>query len=211
MVTPVPVAAATANPKKLREIEELFAAVASGRFELLPRPADLPDVVEDGATLAANAELKARAVMEATGLATIADDTGLEVDALNGAPGVRSARFAGDGHNDDANVALLLSKLADTAAADRSARFRTVICIARPDGEVRFVDGVCEGQIAMSVVGDGGFGYDPVFVPTDGDGRTFAEMSAEEKHTISHRGRAMRAAATAMAEFLLVGSGGAEG
>lgn len=199
---PFPVAVATANPKKLREMEELFEAVAAGRFVLLPRPADLPDTVEDGATLRDNARLKAVDVMRATGTAALADDTGLEVDALDGAPGVRSARFAGEEHDDEANVALLLSKLEGVPAAQRTARFRTIICIARPDGDPLFAEGVCEGRIAFERRGDGGFGYDPVFIPADGDGRHFAEMSADEKNSISHRGRAMRAAGELLAVLL---------
>lgn len=198
----VPVAVATANPKKLREMDDLFAEVAAGRFTLLQRPADLPDVDETGETLAENAELKAVAVSEATGVAALADDTGLEVDALDGAPGVRSARFAGDASDDAANVTLLLSKLEGVPAERRTARFRTVICIARPDGEPLFAEGVCEGTIAFERRGEGGFGYDPVFVPADGDGRHFAEMAADEKNAISHRGRAMRAAGELLAGLL---------
>lgn len=201
-VEPFPVAVATANPKKLREMEELFAEVAAGRFVLLPRPADLDDVEENGDTLAANALLKAEAVAEATGVASLADDTGLEVDALDGAPGVRSARFAGDDHDDAANVALLLSKLDGVAAPLRTARFRTVICIAQPGAEPLYAEGVCEGTIATERRGDGGFGYDPVFIPADGDGRHFAEMTAEEKNAISHRGRAMRSAGALLAGLL---------
>lgn len=202
-----PVASATANPKKLVELQVLFDEVAAGCFELVPRPADLPDVEETGDTLGDNARLKAVAVMEATGCAAIADDTGLEVDALDGAPGVRSARFSGGDHDDDANVALLLSKLAGVSEPTaRSARFRTVICIARPDGEIAFAEGVCEGTIADERHGDAGFGYDPVFVPVEGDGRTFAEMAPDEKNAISHRGRAIRAAGGLLVDFVGLGS-----
>ena len=196
------VVAATANPKKLREIEEIFAAAVGPGFELLPRPADLADVVEDGSTLAANALLKANAVSRHTGAAAIADDTGLEVDALGGAPGVRSARFAGEDATDADNVALLLERLDGVADAERTARFRTVICLARPGREPVYAEGVCDGRIVRSPRGTSGFGYDPVFVPDDGDGRTFAEMDAADKHAISHRGRAMAAAARLLPEFL---------
>lgn len=196
------VVAATANPKKLREIEEIFATAVGAGVELLPRPAELADVVEDGDTLAANAELKAVAVSNHTGRAAIADDTGLEVDALDGAPGVRSARFAGEAAVDADNVTLLLERLHDVGAADRTARFRTVICIAHPDRAPVFAEGVCEGHISLAPRGDGGFGYDPVFVPVDGDGRAFAEMTAAEKHAISHRGRALRAAGDLLRGYL---------
>lgn len=195
------VAAATANPKKLAEIEAIVGAL--GSFTLLPRPPGLADVDETGATLEENAALKAHAVAAAAGAPAIADDTGLEVDALDGAPGVRSARFAGDSATDADNVALLLERLADVPDERRTARFRTVICVARPDGGERFADGVCEGRIVREPRGEAGFGYDPVFVPNDGDGRTFAEMSGAEKHAISHRGRAVRAAGERFGEFLV--------
>lgn len=194
------VAAATANPKKLAEIEAIVGA--TGAFTLLPRPAGLADVDETGETLEANAALKAHAVASAVGVPAIADDTGLEVDALDGAPGVRSARFAGSDATDSDNVALLLERLAGVPDERRTARFRTVICIALPGGRERFVDGVCEGRIVDVPRGDAGFGYDPVFVPDNGDGRTFAEMSADEKHAISHRGRALRAAGERIEELL---------
>lgn len=194
------VVAATANPKKLAEIEAIVGA--AGSFALLPRPAGMADVDETGETLEENAALKAHATALAAGAPAIADDTGLEVDALDGAPGVRSARFAGEDAVDADNVALLLERLAGVPDDRRTARFRTVICVARPDGQERFAEGVCEGRIVAEPRGDAGFGYDPVFVPDDGDGRTFAEMSAAEKHGISHRGRAVRAAGERFAAFL---------
>ncbi|MCY3636264.1 MAG: RdgB/HAM1 family non-canonical purine NTP pyrophosphatase [bacterium] len=181
--------AATANPHKLSEI----AAILSSTVELLPRPADLGEVVEDGDTLEANARLKAEAVCAHTGQAAVADDTGLEVFALGGAPGVRSARYAGEHADDSDNRHRMLAEL--EGAADRSARFRTVAIVAFPDGSELLAEGVISGTIAVAPRGDGGFGYDPVFVPDGGDGRTFAEMSTEEKNTISHRGRAFRALA----------------
>jgi XTP/dITP diphosphohydrolase len=184
--------AATANPAKLAEIAEILSGI-----ELLPRPSAVPDVVEDAPDLVGNARLKARAIAAATGLAAVADDTGLEVAALGGAPGVRSARFAGEDATDDQNVELLLAKL--QGVADRSARFRTVALVI--DGEREVVcDGVCNGTIALDRRGSDGFGYDPVFVPDDGDGRTFAEMTADEKHAISHRGRAFRALAVRLSD-----------
>lgn len=195
------IVAATANPKKLAEVASIFAEAVDG-VELVGRPVDLADVDETGSTLAENAALKAVAVAAHSGLPAIADDTGLEVDAMDGAPGVFSARFAGPDAVDADNVRLLLSRLDGTSPADRTARFRTVICLARPDGTTEFAEGVCEGTIIEAPVGANGFGYDPVFVPADGDGRTFAEMEPADKHAISHRGRAMRTAAAVLDAFL---------
>lgn len=179
---------ASANPAKAAEM----AALLDGLVEVLPRPIDCPEVVEDAPDLVGNARLKAAAVRDATGLTAVADDTGLFVDALGGAPGVRSARFAGEHAGDDDNVELLLARLAGVADGDRTARFVTVIVVAHPDGSEIVVDGRVEGSIALSRRGAAGFGYDPVFIPDEGDGRTFAEMEPHEKHTLSHRGRAMR-------------------
>ena len=183
---------ASANPHKVAEI----GLVLDGLVVLEPRPIGLPDVVEDGETLEANARLKALAICRATGEAAVADDTGLEVDALGGAPGVYSARYAasnGSGAEGDAvaNTTRLLYELASIPAGRRTARFRTVALVCRPDGSEVVASGTVEGYIAAVPAGDGGFGYDPVFVPVEGDGRTFAEMG-EEKHAISHRGRAFR-------------------
>jgi XTP/dITP diphosphohydrolase len=200
---PVRLVLASANPDKAREIVAIMSAALD--LELLARPENVPDVVEDGATLVDNARLKARAVADATGLAAVADDTGLEVDALGGAPGVFSARYAGEAATYADNVAKLLRELdaADKAgASDRSARFRTVALVAWPDGSELWADGTVEGAIAHEARGDNGFGYDPVFVPAaaeGGDGRTFAEMEASEKDALSHRGRAFRALARLLA------------
>jgi XTP/dITP diphosphohydrolase len=190
---------ASANPDKVKEI----AAVLSGALdvELLPRPLEVPDVVEDGDTLLDNARLKARALVAATGLAAVADDTGLEVDALGGAPGVFSARYAGEEATYADNVAKLLAELGGLPGGGgaRSARFRTVALAAFPDGTEVWAEGEVEGTVAAQPRGHGGFGYDPVFVPADSGGRTFADMSLDEKHAVSHRGRAFRALATALA------------
>ena len=186
------VACASANPHKVAEIEDLMRGVV----DLQPRPHDLPDVDENADTLIENARLKARAVCDATGLPALADDTGLEVTALGGAPGVRTARFAGEPPNDANNRAKLLRDLA--SAADRSARFRTVAILVFPDGRELVAEGVCDGVVANVERGDRGFGYDPVFVPREGDGRTFAEMTIEDKHALSHRGRAFRALAESL-------------
>ena len=184
---------ATANPDKAREIEELLAG-----FEVVPRPASLPDVDETGATLVENALLKAHAVCDATGEPAVADDTGLEVDALDGAPGVYAARFAGPTATYDENVAKLLAALDGVPPDARRARFRTVAAARFPDGREVVAEGAVEGTITDARRGSGGFGYDPVFVPDDGDGRTFAEMTLAEKQAVSHRARAFSALATAL-------------
>jgi len=183
---------ASANAGKVAEIEALL----EGRVELLPRPPDVPDVVESADTLEGNARLKAAAVMSATGLPAVADDTGLEVDALRGAPGVHTARFAGERATDADNRSKLLAAL--DGQEDRAARFRTCVVVLWPDGTELVVDGVCEGEISRHERGARGFGYDAVFVPADGDGRTFAEMTDAEKNALSHRGKAFGALLAAL-------------
>ncbi len=165
--------------------------------ENTPAPVEAPDVEETGDTLEANARIKASALAGALGVPAISDDTGLEVDALDGAPGVYSARYAGEGASYTDNVDKLLAALG-RAAATASARFATVAMARWPDGREIAVRGEVEGEIAPRRAGRSGFGYDPVFVPTEGDGRTFAEMSPAEKHALSHRGRAFRALAEAL-------------
>ena len=182
---------ASANPDKVAEIADLLRDVVV----LLPRPDSVGDIVEDADTLLGNARLKARAIAQASGLPAVADDTGLEVDALDGAPGVHTARFAGDNATYADNRAKLLGVLRNVAPALRTARFRTVALVAYPDGSEQWAAGVCEGSIALVESGERGFGYDAVFVPNEGDDRTFAEMSVEEKHSVGHRGRAFRALA----------------
>jgi XTP/dITP diphosphohydrolase len=183
---------ATNNPDKADEIRAVLRD-AGLDVELVPRPDDVPEVDETGPTLEDNARLKAVALCEATGLAAVADDSGLEVDALGGAPGVWSARYAGEGATDQDNVDKLLAALAaHPDPGDRSARFQSVVVLRRPDGSEVVAAGSVEGHIADAPRGPGGFGYDPVFVPVDGDGRTFGEMTQDEKHAISHRGRALR-------------------
>jgi XTP/dITP diphosphohydrolase len=189
---------ATANPDKGREIAEVLAA-AHLPLELTPRPAEIPAVDEVGDTLEDNARLKARAVRDATGEAAIADDTGLEVDALGGAPGVRSARFAGPEARDDDNVALLLEQLRGVPLERRRARFVTVAVASFPDGRELAAIGQAAGMIASERRGTGGFGYDSVFIADVGDGRTFAELSSAEKHACSHRGEAFRTLAEGLA------------
>ena len=177
---------ASANAHKVAEIFDLMGGI----IDLQPRPGDLADVVEDADTLVGNARLKAVAVCNATGLPALADDTGLEVDALNGVPGVRTARFAGEHATDADNRAKMLREL---DGKTRTCRFRTVALLRYPDGREVIAEGVCEGSIAEAEIGERGFGYDPLFIARDGDGRTFAQMSVDEKHELSHRGKAFRA------------------
>jgi XTP/dITP diphosphohydrolase len=182
---------ATANPDKAREIAAVLedAPVA---IDLVERPRSVGEVDETGATLEDNARLKAVALCDATNLPALADDTGLEVDALGGAPGVHSARYAGAGASYADNVVRLLRELEGVALERRTARFSTVAVARWPDGLEVAALGTVEGLIAATPRGTGGFGYDPVFVPAAGDGRTFAEMSDAEKHARSHRGEAFR-------------------
>lgn len=177
---------ATNNAHKLGELRKMLA----GRYDVVGL-ADIgchDDIPEDADTFEGNALAKALWVLEHYGLDCIADDSGLEVDALGGAPGVHSARFAGDGHNDAANNALLLAKL--EGAADRHARFRTAIALVRKGHDPIFFHGKVEGTIIGAPRGDAGFGYDPLFVP-DGWSKTFAEATPDEKNAVSHRGRAV--------------------
>jgi len=176
---------ASANPHKVEELARLLPSWV----DLVPRPADNGDIDEDAPTLEGNAIIKAVEIANHASEWAIADDTGLEVEALNGAPGVRSARFAGEHATDAENRALLLAKL--EGAANRSARFRTVVALVSSKGDIHFVGGECAGTIAESERGNSGFGYDSLFVPADGDGRTFAEMNGPEKDAVSHRGRAL--------------------
>lgn len=189
------VVCASANPHKVAEIYDLVGGV----IDLEPRPKDLSDVAETETTLIGNARLKAIAVGRATNQPALADDTGLEVDALNGQPGVFTARFAGPGATDEQNRRKLLDALDQNS--NRSARFRTVILLLWPDGKEIICEGVCEGSIAPEQRGDRGFGYDSVFVPAAGDGRTFAQMSVEEKHQYSHRANAFRLLAKRLGEL----------
>lgn len=183
---------ASANPHKVAEI----AALLEGLVHLLPRPDGVPEVVEDAGSLEGNARLKASAICAATGLPAVSDDTGLFVDALDGMPGVDTAYYAGPNATYAENRAKLLSAL--HSVEDRRARFRTVVMVVRPDGTELAVEGVCEGRIADDERGERGFGFDPVFVPDDGDGRTFSEMSEAEKNSMSHRGRAFAALVRAL-------------
>lgn len=177
---------ASKNPDKVTEIESVVEP--SGLAGEIVRGLDWPDVHETGATLEENALLKARAVVESTGLPVIADDTGLEVAALAGAPGVRTARFAGPEATYEQNVAHMLDSM--TGVEDRAARFRTVVALVFPDGVEIVAEGSLEGRITDHPRGDDGFGYDPIF---EVNGTTLAEMGLEAKNRLSHRARALRA------------------
>ena len=182
-------AIATNNQHKLQEIR----AILGNSFEELLSLKDLGidvDVEETGTTLEENALIKARTILALSGIATLADDTGLMVDALNGAPGVYSARYAGEEHNDAKNRALLLKNL--DGVKDRSAHFATVIALCYPDGKTLTASGRVNGEILLSERGTEGFGYDSLFFSTE-LGKTFAEATQAEKNSVSHRGRALRA------------------
>ena len=190
---------ATGNKGKLREAAEVLGP----DYEIVS-PASLgitEDIPETGSTLQENSLQKAQYLFERTGLPCFADDTGLEVDALGGAPGIYSARYAGPGHDHEKNMDKLLAELeirrSGSANDDmsRRARFKTVVTLILADGQPRFFEGCCEGSIATEKRGTGGFGYDPVFLPDAYPGRTLAEVSEEEKNAVSHRGRAIRAMA----------------
>jgi XTP/dITP diphosphohydrolase len=183
---------ASANAHKVAEI----ASLLDGLVELSTRPADVPDVVEDAGTLEGNARLKAAAICTATGVAAVSDDTGLFVDSLGGAPGVDTAYYAGPEATYAENRAKLLQAL--EGETDRRAQFRTVVMVSYPDGSELLVEGICRGVIATEERGERGFGFDPLFVPDDGDGRTFSQMSEAEKNAISHRGRAFEALVAAL-------------
>ena len=201
---PTPFVLATANPDKAAEIAEVLEEVGAPAV-LEERDPSVGAVDETGATLEQNARLKAVAVSEATGKPAIADDTGLEVDALGGAPGVHSARFAGEDATYADNCSLLLERLAGVADGARTARFSTVAVARWPDGREIAALGTVEGLIATGARGADGFGYDPVFIPAEGDGRTFAEMTPGEKHAVSHRGRAFRTLAEGLRALAEVG------
>ena len=179
---------ASRNAHKVAEVEQILGI----GLELLPDEVESPD--EDADTFAGNALIKARSAREATGKAVIADDSGIEVDALGGRPGVRSARFAGVDATDGENLAKVLDELAATGG-DPAARYVCVIAYIDDSGDEHLFEGTCEGRLTQHIRGEGGFGYDPAFIPDEtgpDDERTMAEVSPEEKHRISHRGKAVR-------------------
>jgi XTP/dITP diphosphohydrolase len=192
---------ATRNRKKLAELDRILREAGVDAHLLTLDDVHVPDVAETGATFAENATLKAVATAQATGLTAVADDSGLEVAALNGMPGVLSARWSGRQATDESNLALVLDQVAHVPDERRQAAFVCVAALATPDGAVRTVEGRVTGHLAREPRGEAGFGYDPVFVP-DGHDRTTAQMSAAEKDAISHRGQAFRGVAR------LLGAGG---
>ena len=185
------VMAATHNAKKQTELMRIFSP--RGRSVVSPDALGLvlPEVEETEDSFEGNALLKARSACAVSGIPCFADDSGLCVDALDGAPGVYSARYAGEHGNDAANIALLLENLRDIPPEKRTARFVCTAACVYPDGTELIARGVCEGTIALAPKGDRGFGYDPVFLPEGQGGRAMAELSPEEKDAISHRGRAL--------------------
>ena len=193
---------ATRNQHKVAELRRILAS-SSLDVDLVGTESfpELPDVAETGSTFAANALLKARDVAQRTGLVAISDDSGLCVDALNGMPGILSARWAGSHGDDAANLELLLAQLADVPGNRRGAAFHCAAAVAMPDGEERVVEGVLEGTLITEPRGSNGFGYDPIFTPL-GYALTTAELTPEEKDAISHRGHAFRALVPVLGELL---------
>jgi XTP/dITP diphosphohydrolase len=192
---------ATNNPGKVREYQELLLDL--GVEITFPAQEGLVlDVDECGDTFEENARIKALAYAQASELLTLADDSGLEVDALNGAPGVHSARYAGPNASDVDRYRKLLAALADVPEGQRSARFRCVVALARPDGTVQTANGACEGEIGFEPRGKHGFGYDPIFVMAEHGGQTMAELPPALKNQISHRSRALTAARPLLAQTL---------
>lgn len=196
---------ATQNAGKLAELRALLSGLPIAILGVDDALGGPLEVTEDGATFEDNAIKKARAVAQASRLVSLADDSGLEVDALGGRPGVRSARFAHDRATDAENNAALLRELDDVADAQRAARFRCVLALVSPGrGEVRTFEGACAGSIVRAPRGSAGFGYDPLFLPDEGGGRTMAELGPEAKNRISHRGRAVAALRPALLALLNV-------
>jgi XTP/dITP diphosphohydrolase len=193
---------ATRNANKVTELRAILTA-AGLSLELVGADAypEIPDVKETGVTFAENALLKARTLAEATGLPAVADDSGLCVDVLGGAPGIFSARWAGRHGDDRANLDLLLAQLSDISDEHRGAYFACAAALALPDGTERVVEGRLTGTLRQTPAGSGGFGYDPILQP-DGETRTCAELTADEKNAISHRGQAFRALAPVVRELL---------
>ena len=192
MAFPSRIAIASRNAHKLREIGRICADWPVEWLTVENHEGPWPDVEETGSTYLENARLKARAVAAALGEPALADDSGIEVDALGGRPGPRSARFAGEDATDEQNLDALIQAVKGVPSGGRTARYRCVGVLAFPDGRELHAEGVCEGILVAKPRGAGGFGYDPIFVPGGGD-RTMAELSDQEKDRISHRGRAFRA------------------
>lgn len=207
----VQVVLATRNAHKVGEVQRIVSLLTD-EIEVIDLGAypDAPEVVEDGATFAANALLKARALARHTGLPALADDSGLCVDALNGMPGIFSARWSGSHGNDAANLDLLLDQIHDVPDSRRGAHFLAAIAMVLPDGTERVVEGVVEGQLVRERRGQDGFGYDPIFLPY-GYKHTLAELTPEQKDAISHRGNALRLMVPLLVDALGFAKGGCQG
>ena len=190
---------ATHNLKKRDEMQRILAPL--GIRVLLAEEAgiELTDAEETGTTFEENAVIKAKTIAQITNLPAISDDSGLEVDALSGAPGVYTARFAGENATDDENIDKLLESLEDVKKADRTARFVSAVCLYMPDGRHTVCRGTCEGWIGFERIGDGGFGYDPVFMVEE---TSYSQMTAEDKDAISHRGSALRQLKEQIEQFI---------
>jgi len=186
------IAIASRNPGKIREIRSVCADWPVEWITADEHEGPWPNVEETGASYLENALLKARAVADSVGVPAMADDSGIEVDALGGAPGPRSARYAGEEATDEQNLRMLIRAVAGVPAAGRTARYRCIAALAWPDGRDVWAEGTCEGLLVSKPRGTGGFGYDPIFVPAGWE-QTMAELPPEEKDRISHRGRAFRA------------------
>lgn len=193
---------ATHNMKKRDELSRILKPVGVRALLAEEAGVDLTDVEETGTTFEENAFLKAQSGCLESGMPCIADDSGLAVDALDGAPGVFSARYSGEHGNDDKNNELLLKNLKDVPMERRTARFVSAVCCVFPDGRKITVRGECEGKIAFDLKGNGGFGYDPLFLPEEYEGKTMAQLTPEEKDAISHRGKALRLLSKKLEEIL---------
>lgn len=190
---------ATHNNKKLTELSRILLPLGIEAVTDRDLGIETTEVEENGTTFEENAYLKAASACKESGLPAVADDSGLCVDALDGAPGLYSARFAGEGASDAEKIEKLLAALADVPAEKRTARFVSAICCVFPDGNTLYARGECEGMIAFAPSGEGGFGYDPVFMVGD---KSFADMTAEEKDAVSHRGHSLRAFSKVLSDYL---------
>jgi len=191
---------ATGNQHKLREFQQILA---TNTLEIVPQSTfpGCPEVVEDGSSFEENALKKAREIATHTGCIAMADDSGLEVDALEGAPGIYSARYAGEPRSDNRNIALLLENMRHVDTAQRGAQFACVIAVVTPEGRELIAQGLCRGLITTQPIGSDGFGYDPVFLHEPSN-RTFAQLSSVEKNSISHRAQAVRKLRELLPDFL---------
>lgn len=194
---------ATENKNKIKEISALLKDMPVNVLSLYDGNWQIPEIVEDGETFRENAVKKAKIIAGTTGKLTLADDSGIEVDALGGKPGVISKRFAGENATDRENNLKLLQLLKDVSGDGRGAQFRCVIAVVSPDGREEVVEGICRGDIGLSEKGGHGFGYDPIFIPTDYS-KTFAELSMQIKNKISHRGRALEKAKLVLEKFIMM-------